>query len=158
MIGQNHQKLHSVCILIENLRNSNDIGPLSILELIVKWNFTCSKASNTLDLNFFKKLLKKKICIPQQPIYKYPLTTLKRKVAHQSLIQDLNLGSGTNFVMSFTSVMNIVNDLIYTYMYVYNIYIYNIYIKYIYIIYIYIYIYIYIFTSTITDNNSLHQP
>ena len=129
MIGQNHQKLHSVCILIENLRNSNDIGPLSILELIVKWNFTCSKASNTLDLNFFKKLLKKKICIPQQPIYKYSLTTLKRKVAHQSLIQDLNLGSGTNFVMSFTSVMNIVNDLIYTYMYVYNIYyIYTIYI------------------------------
>lgn len=58
MIGQNHKKLHSICILIEhmeNLRNSNDIGPLSILELIVKWNFTRSKASNTLDLNFLKK-------------------------------------------------------------------------------------------------------
>ena len=36
----------------------------------------------------------------------------------QSLIQDLNLGNSTN-VMSFMSVMNIVNDLIYIYIYIY---------------------------------------
>ena len=50
--GTNNRKLYSLCLLVEHiegLRNQNYVCPFAFAQSLVKWNFSASKVSHSLD-------------------------------------------------------------------------------------------------------------